>query len=86
MAYAIEYVPTAWKELTKLPANTQRRLLEAIEGLKTQPYPPGVKHLHGELRGLYRIRVGAFRVIYEVHQGRMLILIVEVGNRKETYR
>ena len=63
--YRITYKASAAKELRKLDRPTQRRLLAAIEGLAVNPRPDGVKKLKA-LNDLYRIRVGHYRVVYEI--------------------
>lgn len=67
------------------PHAAQRRILAAIEGLAETPYPPGARKLEdgdGELR----VRVGDYRIIYEVHGDALLVLVLKIGDRKEVYR
>ena len=70
--------------LARLPA---RRLGNAIEALAEDPRPRGVKKLHGKGAHIfYRLRVGDYRVIYQVHEDVVLVLIVRIADRKEIYR
>jgi mRNA interferase RelE/StbE len=62
-----------------------RRLDAAIVGLADNQHPPGSKKLKGA-EGLYRIRVGDFRVIYTVEAKQLVVLIVDIGNRRDVYR
>ena len=83
--YKIEYTHTAAKALKKAPAETAKRLIAAIEGLASAPYATtGVKKLTG--REGYRLRVGDWRILYTVHNDILIILVLDIGNRKEIYR
>jgi mRNA interferase RelE/StbE len=62
-----------------------RRVDAAILGLADDPHPPGSKMLQGEAH-LYRIRIGDYRVIYTVAVRRLVVLVVNVGNRRDIYR
>jgi mRNA interferase RelE/StbE len=68
-----------------LPQGTQERLLVAIEGLENEPRPSGCKKLEGAL-GAYRVRVGDFRIIYQVRDGELVVLVLKIGNRRDVYR
>lgn len=85
MSYAISYVPSAAKAIRKLDKSVARRLLEAIDDLATDPRPPGFIQLAGG-RGEFRIRVGDYRVVYDVQDGELIILVLRVGHRREVYR
>lgn len=85
MSYAISYVPSAAKAIRKLDKSVARRLLEAIDGLANDPRPPGFIQLAGG-RGEFRIRVGDYRVVYDVQDGELIILVLRVGHRREVYR
>ena len=84
-AYAVEFLPAAQRELSKLPLLAQRRIVTAVEQLAENPRPRGVVKLAGD-ENLWRIRVGPYRVVYEIHDGRLLVLIVRIGQRKDVYR
>ena len=86
-AYAIDYAPSAAKELAKLDTKTRKRVITVIESLAKTPVPPGVDYMHQkEFRGAYRVRAGDYRIIYEVHHGRMLVFVIKIGDRREVYR
>jgi mRNA interferase RelE/StbE len=79
--YSIEFLRTARKELSKLPKDIQQRIAVKIEELKT----PGVKVLkNGD--GRLRFRVGDYRVIYNLEEDKLIILIVKVGHRRNIYK
>ena len=84
MMYAVEILRTAQKKLAKLDRQAQSRIIDAIRQLAADPRPSGCKKLSG--RPAWRIRIGAYRVIYEIHDDRLVVLVVTVGDRKNAYR
>lgn len=86
MSYRIEFTSAAAKALSKLPRDVARRIKTAIDALADDPFPAGAVALQGAEKGSYRIRVGDYRVVYEVSRGRAVIVIVRIGDRKEVYR
>jgi mRNA interferase RelE/StbE len=84
IGYRIEVTPRAQKDLKALPKRERRRVAEQIDALTTDPRPTGCKKLKGR-EDFYRIRVGDYRVIYQIEDEILLILIVRVGDRKEIY-
>lgn len=85
MTYRIEVTPAAERILRKLPRDVFRRIDTRILALAKNPTPPGVEKLQGEGK-FFRIRVGDYRVIYTVEHGRLLIVVVRVGHRRDIYR
>lgn len=83
--YTIEYLDTAEKALLRLPKQVVKRVRDAIQALKAEPHPPGSKKLKGA-GDKWRIRVGDYRVIYLIEDGHLIILIIDVGHRKDIYR
>jgi len=83
--YSVELRPSARKALLRLPRRDASRLIAAMESLSRNPRPSGVKKLTG-LDDLYRIRVGDYRIVYQIHDDRLLVLVVKVGHRREVYR
>jgi len=83
--YRVEFKPSAAKSVRKLDAGTQRRVIARAEALAENPRPPGAEKLEG-MRDLYRIRVGDYRVIYQVADEVLLVLVVRVGHRGDVYR
>lgn len=84
MAYRIEYKPSAEREFLALPKNVQRLVRPRIDALARDPRPPGSKKLRGYVNR-WRIRVGDYRVIYEVYDKDLLVLIVKIGHRSDVY-
>ncbi len=85
MPYRIELQPQPRKALAKLPRNVADRLITEIESLADDPRPSGCIKLKGS-REAYRIRVGDYRVIYEIDDDRLIVLVVRVAHRKDVYR
>lgn len=83
--YQIEITRDALRALAKLDKPVRRRVQAAIDKLGDQPRPPGVIALQG-LRRAYRLRVGNYRVIYTVDGSRLVVLVVDIGHRRESYR
>lgn len=75
----------ALKELATLPKPIAARCWEAIRGLAADPWPQGTRALEGMERG-YRIRVGNYRIIYQIEQAEIRVLVIRVRHRKDVYR
>ena len=84
MKFQVILPKSAQKELNRLPDEIVKRILARLTGLETNPRPPDVKKLKG--RDAWRIRVGDYRVIYEIHDRVLQILVITVGHRREVYR
>jgi mRNA interferase RelE/StbE len=85
VAYEIVFKPAAQRDLKKLPQKMQKRLLKGIMILAENPHSQGVEKLVG-YEDLFRLRVVDFRVIFEVHEAELVVVIVRIGDRKEIYR
>ena len=85
--YRLEVSPAADRELEKLKGRIRRqdfeRLRDAVRGLAKEPRPQGVRKIKGAEKA-YRIRVGSYRVVYELYDSENLILILQVARRSET--
>jgi mRNA interferase RelE/StbE len=76
----------AERDLKRLPAALFRRVIAAVRALAAAPRPPGARKLHGSGRDDYRIRVGDYRVLYEVDDKARAVRIMRVRHRREAYR
>jgi mRNA interferase RelE/StbE len=85
MRYEIIIKPSAEKSLDNIPRPNRRRIADALEELRDNPRPAGVVKLAGT-KDLWRIRIGNDRVVYEVHDDRLLVLVLRVAHRKDVYR
>ncbi len=83
--YDLIIKPAAEKNLDKVPFPFRRRILDCMKELRNDPRPAGVVKLAGD-DNLWRIRVGNYRVVYEIHDDRLIILVLRVAHRKDVYR
>ncbi len=84
MSYSVRIKRSATRELAQITRRDRERLVYAVDRLREQPhvgYP-----LKGDLRGLRRIRVGDYRVVYEVLDDELVVLVVRITHRREAYR
>lgn len=84
-SYRIEVSRSAAKDLRKIDRQWIPKILTAIESLESDPRPAGCKKLAGSDH-TYRIRIGDFRVIYDVHDDTLIILVVRIRHRRDVYR
>lgn len=84
-SYKVHLKHTAEKDLRKLPKDVLARVFQEIEDLGSDPFPAQVVKLSGADR-LYRVRVGDYRIIYEVDTREKLVTINNVRHRREVYR
>lgn len=84
MAHSIRIKTSAKKEIRGLQKDTRKRIIGAVRKLRSTPRPVGCKKLKGSNE--YRIRVGDYRVIYEIQDDVLIVLLVKVGHRREVYR
>ncbi len=84
--YAVYLKPAAERALKKVKDDpARRRIVKAIDGLTTNPRPPGAIAIQGGA-GLLRIRVGDYRIIYTVEDAARTVLVVTIGHRRDVYR
>lgn len=84
-AYDVHYDPKALKELIKLDKRTAHRIVRAMNALRPDPRPTGAQSLVGHA-GLWRIRVGDYRVVYTIRDAEFLVLALRVAHRGGVYR
>ena len=84
MTYSVRIKASAAKQLARLDVGARRLLVEQIDRLATDPHVGTV--LKGELDGLRRLRVGAYRIVFEVRNRELVVLAVRVGHRSSVYR
>jgi mRNA interferase RelE/StbE len=85
MSYQIQIKRSAQKELEELPKREQRRIVRAIESLSEDPRPQGVRKIVGG-EDLYRLRVGDYRVVYQIQEAIVTIWVIRIGHRRDIYR
>jgi mRNA interferase RelE/StbE len=85
VSYAVQYRPGVERDMARLPRNTLARIDRAILNLAQNPRPAGSKKLETKNK-LYRIRIGDFRIVYEIDDANRIVIIAIVGNRRDVYR
>lgn len=83
-SYELQFKRSVRKDLRAIPNADVRRILLSIEGLQDEPRPPGCEKLTGSER--YRIRCGVYRILYEIIDQRLLVIVVKIAQRKQAYR
>lgn len=84
-SYSVVFKPSVQKDLRRLPKATLARVLKRLEELGEQPLPRQATKLAGAER-LYRVRVGEYRIVYEVESNAQRLTIHVVRHRREVYR
>jgi len=86
LRYTIEIKPSAVRTLRRLPAPVRAKVVSVIDALADDPRPPGCKKLAGQV-DRYRVRAaGAYRVVYEIREDRLIVMVIRIGDRREVYR
>lgn len=82
--YQIRLAQSVAKKLSKLPADIENRIIDSVQCLIYDPRPSGCKKLKGQ--DGYRIRVGDYRVIYQIKDNILTVFILDIGHRKDIYQ
>jgi mRNA interferase RelE/StbE len=85
MTYEIIITKTIQKQLDNLPNNIQERVYEKIAQLAEEPRPDGVVKLKG-YDNEYRIRIGDYRLVYEIRDDQLIVLLVQCKHRRDVYK
>lgn len=85
MTYRITLAPSAARQLRKLDPQARRRIQAALELLAVDPRPPAATQLVGG-SGEWRVRTGNYRIVYQIGEDRLLVLVLRLGHRREVYR
>ena len=85
MPYTVKVLPAAQKQIRRLDPQIRRRVVQAIDKLTEDPRPLGVDKIAGS-EAEWRVRVGDWRVIYEIHDDVLVVTVVAVGGRGQVYR
>ena len=83
-SYRLLIKPSATKELEGVPVKDRRRLVTRMRQLSEEPRPVGSEKLSGQ--GLYRVRQGNYRIVYEIVDHASTVTIFKIGHRREVYR
>ena len=82
--YELAFKKSVAKDLRAIPKEDVKRILQRIRSLADDPRPAGCEKLSGHER--YRVRQGAYRIIYGIEDRQLLVLVVKIGHRREVYR
>ena len=86
MKYRVEWLPVGLRDLRALPRAVQRRVASKVDLLADDPRPAGAKALQGAARGLMRVRVDEYRVVYRIRDAELRVIIVLAAHRVDVYR
>jgi mRNA interferase RelE/StbE len=84
--YRVELAPHAVRQFKRLPKQAQLRIRNVIDALAENPRPAGVAQLSGQEGKLYRVREGDYRIVYQIQDEVLLVLILGVGHRRDIYK
>ena len=84
MTYIVRISSAAQRQIRKLPRDAQERVTAVLVLLADEPRPPASKKLTG--REAWRVRTGNWRVIYEIHDDELVVMVVAAGNRRDVYK
>ena len=84
MTYSVHIAQAARCQIRKLPRDGQERIAAVLVLLADEPRPPASKKLTG--RDAWRVRTGDWRVIYEIHDDELVVMVVAAGNRRDVYK
>jgi mRNA interferase RelE/StbE len=82
--YKLVFRKSVARDMRRIPNRDLRRILCAIDALSEEPRPAGVEKLSGQER--YRVRQGEYRVVYEIKDDAVIVVVVKIGHRKDVYR
>ena len=83
-SYSLEIKRSAAKELAQLPTKDRGRVIVCIQALAADPRPSGAEKLSGQER--YRVRQGDYRILYEIEDQVLRVIVVKIGHRRDVYR
>jgi mRNA interferase RelE/StbE len=83
-SYELSFKKSVARDLRAFPKQDVKRIMQRIRALAYDPRPPGCEKLSGEER--YRVRQGAYRIVYEIEDRRLTVVVVRIGHRRDVYR
>jgi len=84
VTYRVSLAPSAARELRKFDPDVRRRIQAALDLLATEPRPPAATRLVGG-SGEWRVRTGNYRIVYEINDDQLLVLVLRMAHRREIY-
>jgi mRNA interferase RelE/StbE len=85
VAWTVVIEAAARKALQRVPGTVRERILRALIALEANPFAGDVKKLSGTEQ-IWRLRVGNYRIVYEIDKGRLTVLVIRIADRREAYR
>lgn len=85
MEYTVEFRPSVWKNVNNVPKKDLIKIKSKIEEISFNLPDPATTKMSGN-NDFHKVRCGNYRIIYEIHENRLVILIVKIGHRKDVYR
>ena len=85
MAYIVEFRPSVWKNVKNVPKRDLVKIKSKIEEICSNLPDPAATKMSGN-NDFHRVRCGNYRIIYQIHDDRLVILVVKIGHRKDVYR
>ena len=85
MSYSVFLAPAAERQLKKLPQQVKTQIVPILKALENEPRPSGAKKLKGS-EDIWRIRKGNYRILYEIQDNQLTVLVVKIDDRKQVYR
>ncbi len=85
MTYSVEFRPSALKSLKRLPKQEVIKIKSKIDNLAEQLPNPNITKLKSN-NSFHRVRSGSYRIVYEINNDKLVILVVKVGHRKDVYK
>ena len=83
-SFEVIFKQSVAKDLRQIPNKDVARILKRIEPLSVEPRPPGVEKLSGQEK--YRIRQGVYRILYEIRDNELIVMVIKVGHRRDVYQ
>lgn len=84
MAYTVEFRPSVWKNVKNVPKKDLVKIKSKIDEMSFNLPDPATTKMSGN-NDFHKIRCGNYRIIYEIHENRLIILVVKIGHRKDVY-
>jgi len=84
MKYTVEISASIRKQMKRMPNSDKKKILDKIDSLSDDPRPPGYKKLY-YYTDFFRVRVGNYRIIYTIQDERLVVVVVEVTDRRDAY-
>jgi len=83
--YKIELSESVQKSLKRIPKKDVSKIIEKIQIIGINPFPEGCRKLK-DLHDVYRVRQGKYRIIYEVYENKLIVIVLKIGHRKDIYK